>query len=68
MRSRRKVLYQSFDGCSPVTQRSLIAARNHNEPAGQIAARELELVRIKGALQKAKELRDVVATAIERAL
>ena len=34
-------------------QRSLDAARGHQEPAGQIAARELELVRIKGALQSA---------------
>lgn len=37
----------------------------HNEPAGQIAARELELVRIKGALQKAEELSADVATAME---
>jgi len=47
-------------------QRSLEAARIHNEPAGQIAARELELVRIKGALQRAEELRDDVASAMER--
>ena len=46
-------------------QRSLDAARGHNEPAGQIAARELELVRIKGALQRAEELGDDVAAAIE---
>ena len=31
-------------------QCSLSAARDHNEPAGQIAARELEIVRIKRAL------------------
>ncbi len=47
-------------------QRSLEAARIHNEPAGQIAARELELVRIKGALQKAEELKDDVAYAMEQ--
>jgi hypothetical protein len=47
-------------------QRSLEAARIHNEPAGQIAARELELVRIKGALQKAEELSDDVAYAMEQ--
>jgi integrase len=47
-------------------QRSLEAARIHNEPAGQIAARELELVRIKGALQKAEELSDDVASAMEQ--
>jgi integrase len=49
-------------------ERSLGAARDHHEPAGQIAARELELVRIKGALQKAEELSDDVAAAIEGAL
>lgn len=48
-------------------QRSLTAARTHNEPAGQIAARELELVRIQGALQRAEELTIDVATAIEQA-
>jgi hypothetical protein len=48
--------------CSPV------AARGHNEPAGQIAAREMELVRIRGALQRAEELSDDVAAVIERAL
>jgi hypothetical protein len=31
----------------------------------QIAARELELVRIKGALQRAEELNDDVAAAID---
>ena len=46
-------------------QRSLNAARGHNEPAGQIAARELELVRIQTALQRATELSDDVAAAIE---
>jgi integrase len=47
-------------------QRSLEVARIHNEPAGQIAARELELVRIKGALQRAEELSDDVASVIEQ--
>ncbi len=46
-------------------ERSLLAARGHREPAGQIAAREIELVRIKGALQRAEEVSDDVATAIE---
>ncbi|MGA8594014.1 MAG: site-specific integrase [Bryobacteraceae bacterium] len=45
--------------------RSLVTAKIHNEPAGQIAARELELVRIKGALQRAEELSVDVATAME---
>jgi integrase len=47
-------------------ERSLAAARGHSEPAGQIAAREMEIVRIKGALQRAEELNDDVAAAIER--
>jgi hypothetical protein len=41
-------------------ERSLTAARAHNEPAGQIAAREMEIIRIKGALQRADELSDDV--------
>jgi hypothetical protein len=49
-------------------ERSLAAAQGHCEPAGQIAAREMEIVRIKGALQRAEELSDDVAAAIERAL
>src|SRR5580700_1575563 len=49
-------------------ERSLVAARGHSEPAGQIASREMEIVRIKGALQRADELSDDVAAAIERAL
>ena len=40
----------------------------HKEPAGQIASRELEIVRIKGALQRAEELSDDVAAAIEGVL
>ena len=46
-------------------QRSLIAAHEHNEPAGQVACRELEIVRIKGALQRSEELSDDAAVAIE---
>src|ERR1700722_6714347 len=49
-------------------ERSLVAARGHSEPAGQIASREMEIVRIKGALQRTEELSDDVAAAIERAL
>ena len=48
-------------------ERSLVSARDHPEPAGQIAAGGMEIVRIKGALQRAEELSDDVATAIERA-
>lgn len=46
-------------------QRNLNDEHEHNEPAGQIASRELEIVRIKGALQRAEELSDDVAAAIE---
>jgi len=49
-------------------QRSLSAAQDHHEPAGQIASRELEIVRIRGVLQRAEELSDDVAAAIEGAL
>lgn len=49
-------------------ERSLAAARGHNEPAGQIAAREIEIVRISGALRRAEELSDDVAAAIEGTL
>jgi hypothetical protein len=35
---------------------------------GQIAAREMEIVRIRGALRKAEHLSDDVAAAIEPAL
>jgi len=49
-------------------ERSLAAARCHSEPAGQIAAREMEIVRIKGALTRAEELSDDVAATIEPAL
>lgn len=45
-----------------------LAARDCSEPAGQIAAREMEIVGIKGALQRAEELTDEVAAVIERAL
>jgi hypothetical protein len=49
-------------------QRSLNAAREHNEPAGQIASREVEIVRIKGALHRAEELSHDVAAVIEGVL
>jgi hypothetical protein len=44
------------------------ALREVTKEAGQIAAREMEIVRIRGAMQKAEELSDDVAAAIERAL
>ncbi|MGA7926091.1 MAG: hypothetical protein WCA20_08850 [Candidatus Sulfotelmatobacter sp.] len=49
-------------------ERGLASARGHNEPAGQIATRELEIVRIKTAMLRAEELNDDVAAAIEGAL
>jgi hypothetical protein len=39
----------------------------NGEPAGQIAARELEIVRIQSALRRAEELSADVAAAIEAA-
>ena len=46
-------------------QRSLEAARVHNEPVGQVVARALELAQIRGALQRAEELSDDLASARE---
>jgi uncharacterized membrane protein len=46
-------------------ERELTAARLRNEPAAQIAARELETVRISTALRRADELDNDVAAAIE---
>ena len=48
-------------------ERSLTRARGNGEPAGQIAARELEIVRIQSALRRAEELIADVAAAIEAA-
>jgi integrase len=47
--------------------RALARAGERGEPAGQIAARELEITRIEGALRRAEELNDDVAAAIEAA-
>jgi integrase len=46
-------------------ERALERARSGGEPAGQIAARELEIQRIGGALRRADELCDDVAAALE---
>jgi Phage integrase family len=48
-------------------RRSLTAARDGGEPAGQIAAGELEVIRIESALHRAEELTEDVAGAIEAA-
>jgi len=48
-------------------ERELAAARARMEPAGQIAARELEVGRIRGAMLRAEELTGDVAAAIEAA-
>jgi hypothetical protein len=48
-------------------ERELLAARHRNEPAGQVAARELEVIRIATALRRADELDGDVAAAIEAA-
>jgi len=46
-------------------RRALSTAREHGEPAGQIAARELEAGRIEHALRRAEELSDDVAAVVE---
>jgi hypothetical protein len=48
-------------------EQALAAAKTAGEPAGQLAARELEVARIRGALQRAEELSGDVAAAIESA-
>ncbi len=48
-------------------ERALKGARERGEPAGQIAARELEVARIRQAMQRAEELTMDVAAAIEAA-
>lgn len=47
--------------------RAMDKAREHGEPAGQIAARELEVERIRSAMQRADELTDDAADALEAA-
>ena len=65
MRSPKKSAVPIFRQMLASHQCSLSAAREHNEPAGQVASRKLEIVRIKGALQRAEELSDDVAAAVE---
>lgn len=45
----------------------LAKARERGEPAGQLAACELELDRLRSALRRAEELDDNVAAALEAA-
>lgn len=45
--------------------RALQKAKTDGEPAGQLAARELELERIRSALRRAEELNEDVAAALE---
>lgn len=47
--------------------RALDKAREHGEPAGQIAARELEVERIRSAMDRAQELTGDAAEALEAA-
>ena len=47
--------------------RALEKARDINEPAGQIAARELEVERIRSAMHRAQELTDAAGEALEAA-
>jgi hypothetical protein len=66
MPNRRRVLCRSSGACSQVINEVSPPPRATACLLGQIAARELELVRIKVALQRAEELSDDVAAAIER--
>ena len=54
-RDPTKPQHRSFGGCRR-HRRGLSAAREGGEPAGRIAARELEVVRIESALRGAEEL------------
>ena len=47
--------------------RALARARDAGEPAGQIAARELEIDRLRAALQRAEELNTEASAALEAA-
>lgn len=49
-------------------ERALAMAKTRGEPAGQIAAREMEVARLQTALRRADELSDDVAAAIEGAV
>jgi hypothetical protein len=64
---RKKCACRSLGACWPATSAAW-ALREVTKEAGQIAAREMEIVRIRGAMQRAEELSDDVAAAIERAL
>ena len=48
--------------------RALIKAQELGEPAGQLAARELEIQRLRTALQRAEELSHAAAEALESAM
>jgi hypothetical protein len=54
-----------FKGMLASHLRVLDRGRQAGEPAGQIAARELEVDRLRSALRRAEELSDEVADAIE---
>ena len=47
--------------------RALTRAHEAGEPAGQIAARELEIDRLRAALQRAEELNTEASAALEAA-
>jgi hypothetical protein len=47
--------------------RALGRAREQGEPAGQLAARELEVARIRSALERAQELSNDAADFLEAA-
>jgi hypothetical protein len=63
----KKTAIPVFRGMLASHVRALSRAHDVGEPAGQIAARELEVERIRGALTRAEELSDGVASLIEAA-
>jgi hypothetical protein len=65
---RKKCACRSLGGASWPPTSAAWALREVTKEAGQIALREMEIVRIRGAMQRAEELSDDVAAAIERAL
>ncbi len=67
-RYRRTIAVPIFRRMLASDERELASARTRNEPASQIAARELEIVRISTALRRADGLDDDVAAAIESAV
>jgi hypothetical protein len=57
-----------FGACRPAPSAAWWLREVDREPAGQLAAREMEIVRIQCALHRAEELSDDLAAVIEETL